>query len=543
MSVTIKLYKNTSEQNRLDKTKYIIGPLKILTGEFRSDVNILTPVVDIELPTDFLNINLNAFNYVRIEEFNRYYFVNSMDICNGNGTDENKTVLLRLYLQVDVLMSWKTDILELRCFVIRQENSKANLIIDRKRPFLNECELFYTYDTSNTTELFPYTNANKLPRDEYGRTFCYTINIANGSYGFQHGTNVTPFNYCYISDGEGVKQLAKYLYKTFVGFFEKPSEGFISLHYYPFRIDNIIKKNSTYTETSTINVGLKEFNNELTPKTYLSPNSNFSMGVYTVSGGKISIPKISNFTQLSPFTTYDLFIPYVGWIKLNNNIISNCSGKNLLLFYTVDFINHEVTYVLVNEDFYKISEFKTAYLMGKCNMGCEIPLSTSNYNEIIKKLILGSLKGIVNVGTSIANYNSINNAFDKMSDKRTNAYKTQKNIMQTEQTGKLLNSVVDYGVNAALQSQENIDQIGEVNGTYTYIRYSNSMILRTSQVVPANINLSDYGRYIGFPYIGSAIIRNLIGYTEVGSVHVENINCLENERDEIESILKSGFIA
>ena len=69
------------------------------------------------------------------------------------------------------------------------------------------------------------------------------------------------------------------------------------------------------------------------------------------------------------------------------------------------------------------------------------------------------------------------------------------------------------------------------------------MILRTSQIVPANINLSDYGRLIGFPYIGSAIIRNLVGYTEVGSVHVENINCLENERDEIEKILKSGFIA
>lgn len=543
MSVTIRLYKNISEQNRLDKTKYLTGPLIILTGEFRSDVNILSPVVDVELPNNFLNINLNAFNYVHIEEFNRYYFVNSMDVCNGNVDGENKTVLLRLYLHVDVLMSWRTDIIELKCFVIRQENSKAKLIIDRKRPFLNECELFYTYDESNTTELFPYTNANKLPHDEYGRTFCYTINISNGNYGFQHGTNVTPFNYCYISDGEGIKQLAKYLYNTFVGFFEKPSEGFISLRYYPFRIDNVINKNSTYTETSIINVGLKEFNNEVTPKTYLSPNSNFSMGIYTVSGGKILIPTISDFTQLSPFTTYDLFIPYVGWVKLNNNIISNCSGHNLLLFYTVDFINHEVTYILVNEDYYKVSEFKSAYLIGKCNMGCEIPLSTSNYNEIIKNLILGSLKGVVNVGTSIANYNSINNAFDKMSDKRTTAYKMQKNIMQTEQTGDLLNSVVDFGVNAALQSQENVDQIGEVNGTYTYIRYSNSMILRTTQIVPANINLSDYGRLIGFPYIGSAIIRNLVGYTEVGSVHVENINCLEEERDEIESILKSGFIA
>lgn len=543
MSVTIRLYKNTSEQNRLDKTKYIIGPLTILTGEFRSDVNILSPVVDVELPISFLNINLNAFNYVRIEEFNRYYFVNSMDVCNGNGDGDNKTVLLRLYLQVDVLMSWKNDINELNCFVIRQENSKNNLIIDRKRPFLNECELSVIYDTSNTTELFPYTTANKLPHDEYGRTFCYTINISNGNYGFQHGTNITPFNYCYISDGEGVKQLAKYLYNTFVGFFEKPSEGFISLHYYPFRIDNIIKKNSTYTETSIINVGLKEFNNEVSPKTYLSPNSNFSMGIYTISGGKILIPKISNFTQLSPFTTYDLFIPYVGWIKLNNTIISDCSNNNLLLFYTVDFINHEVTYVLVKESDYNVSEFKLAYLIGKCNMGCEIPLSTSNYNEIIKNLMLSSLKGVTNVGTSIANYNAINNAFDKMSDKRTNAYKTQKNIMRTEQTGDLVNSVVDYGVNTALQSQENIDQIGEVNGTYTYIRYSNSMVLKTSQIIPANINLSDYGRFIGFPYIGSQKIRNLTGYTEVGSVHVENINCLENERDEIENILKSGFIA
>lgn len=536
MSVTIKLYKNISEQNRLDKTKYLTGPLTILTGEFRSDVNILSPVVDVELPNNFLNINLNAFNYVRIEEFNRYYFVNSMDVCNGNVDGENKTVLLRLYLQVDVLMSWKDDIKKLECFITRQEVESNKLYIDTKRPFLNKSTVKFIEDNSNVSELFPF---DKIPTDEYGRIFCYTVNMSSVAFRGLEGTNVTPFNDYYIVDGTGIRSLVTYLYKTFVGFFQQPSEGFISLHYYPFSIDKILKRESSYEETSVIYIGDKKFDNETTPNTFLIANNRPTASVFNIKGGYVHIPFIRYFYELSPFTTYELYVPYVGWIKLSNNIICDCSGDDLFVNYYVNFVNNEVNYAIYSS----INGLNKPYLIGGCNLGCEIPLSSSNNNEVMKKIILGTIGGAIKVGTSIANYSSVNEGFDKMSDKRTNKYKTQKKIMRTEQKGDIINSVTETGINMSLTCQEKIDDIGSLDGSYSYIRFSNKPILKITSTTPATIDLEKYGKLVGFPYIGSETISKISGYTEVGSVHVENINCLEEERDEIESILKSGFIA
>ena len=95
----------------------------------------------------------------------------------------------------------------------------------------------------------------------------------------------------------------------------------------------------------------------------------------------------------------------------------------------------------------------------------------------------------------------------------------------------------------ALTTQEKIDDIGSLSGSYSYLRFSNKPVLKITSTTPAAIDLKKYGKLIGFPYIGSETISNISGYTEVGSVHVENIGCLEDERDEIENILKSGFIA
>lgn len=539
MQHNIILYNNTSEQNRLDKTNYLTK-LQEVEGELRSDTNILNPVIEIYLLHQNVSVETYQVNYIYIPDFGRYYFVTSFDVCNGeiehvSSTTIKQNVLLRFYLNVDVLMSWKNGIKKLNCFITRQEVENNRLYIDTKRPFLNTSTVKFIEDTSDVSDLFTFPT---IPTDEYGRSFCYIVNISSSSFLTTVG-NITPFNDYYIVDDTGLKSLVNYLYKTFVGFFQKPSEGFISLHFYPFKIDDIVNRESSSTETSVIYIGDKKFDNEITPNTFLIPTNKPVAGVFRVRGGYVHIPTITNFYQLSPFTTYELYVPYVGWIKLSNNIISDCSGDDLFVDYYVNFVNHEVNYVITKSS----NDLNKAYLIGGCSLGCEIPLSSSNNNEIMKHIILGTIGGAIKVGTSIANYSSINEGFDKMSDKRTNKYKTQKKIMRTEQTGDIINSVTEAGINMALTTQEKIDDIGSLSGSYSYIRFSNKPILKITSTTPATIDLEKYGKLIGFPYIGSEIISNISGYTEVGSVHVEDIGCLETERDEIESILKSGFIA
>lgn len=102
----IYLYKNNSESNRLDKTKYLTS-VGSAFGNFRDICDIINPVINIEYK------KIPDFNYLYIPNFNRYYFVDKYEIIRTN--------IFRLYLHVDVLMSYKDGIKKLECLVLRNE--------------------------------------------------------------------------------------------------------------------------------------------------------------------------------------------------------------------------------------------------------------------------------------------------------------------------------------------------------------------------------------------------------------------------------------
>lgn len=111
----IRIFNNISEPNRVDKSDYITQTL-ILDGSFRDSVSITHPVIDIK------SKNIIDGNYIYIEEFNRYYFVRSIEIV--------RTGLYRMYCDVDVLMSFKTEIGNLRAVVKRNEFTYDDSLVD-----------------------------------------------------------------------------------------------------------------------------------------------------------------------------------------------------------------------------------------------------------------------------------------------------------------------------------------------------------------------------------------------------------------------------
>lgn len=116
----IKLYNTTSEKNRLDKT---LTTVATLNGVLKSDSSIINPVIMIErnAPT--------GFNYVKITDFNRYYFVNDIVV--------NRNKLMTISLNIDVLMSYKDEIKTQNIIIdkstsdydlyLRDENLKTNV--------------------------------------------------------------------------------------------------------------------------------------------------------------------------------------------------------------------------------------------------------------------------------------------------------------------------------------------------------------------------------------------------------------------------------
>lgn len=124
----IILYKNSSEPERF--TKSLSGSLT-LSGTVRGETNIINPEILIEgSPDDFPS----DYNYAYIPEFERYYYINEVTAYRNNVT--------LLFMHVDVLMSFKDDILSNSAMVDKQALAGNMYLNDGS--WMHESREFYT---------------------------------------------------------------------------------------------------------------------------------------------------------------------------------------------------------------------------------------------------------------------------------------------------------------------------------------------------------------------------------------------------------------
>lgn len=110
--MTITLYNNTSPSNFVNKSITVVSTL---TGTLRNPTSVTDPVITIE------RSDPTGFNYARIEEFGRYYFV--------TGISSESNALISISLHVDVLMTYEEGIKNMNAIIKRQEH-KYNLYLD-----------------------------------------------------------------------------------------------------------------------------------------------------------------------------------------------------------------------------------------------------------------------------------------------------------------------------------------------------------------------------------------------------------------------------
>lgn len=88
-----------------------------ITGQVKSNVDIINPVFIIATPSD---ININ---YCYCSDFNRYYYVDNVEVMTGGK--------VALNCRVDVLKSFANGIKDLNCIIDKQEKtSESNLYKD-----------------------------------------------------------------------------------------------------------------------------------------------------------------------------------------------------------------------------------------------------------------------------------------------------------------------------------------------------------------------------------------------------------------------------
>lgn len=136
MKCNVILYNNKADKRVVDKTSYITT-FKSLRGNFKDEVDLLNPTFTIES-----NIVPNC-NYCYIEDFNRFYYIDSIKVIRNN--------LYFISCKVDVLMTYRIFITKSTQYVSRQENTYNELLVDKYVSFSEDYE--YQVLCSNIDEL------------------------------------------------------------------------------------------------------------------------------------------------------------------------------------------------------------------------------------------------------------------------------------------------------------------------------------------------------------------------------------------------------
>lgn len=134
--MNIIFYKTSSPENQITKS---LQNALTLTGNLREGASIVTPVIT-------LTSDIKEYNYCYIAAFNRYYYVRDINQVRKNVYSVN--------LECDVLMSFKTEILNNTAIVERSQTNRSqyqhdNEIITKAMQRVRLKKFNYTFPTQS----------------------------------------------------------------------------------------------------------------------------------------------------------------------------------------------------------------------------------------------------------------------------------------------------------------------------------------------------------------------------------------------------------
>ena len=365
------------------------------------------------------------------------------------------------------------------------------------------------------------------------------------------GVNIfNQFQGAVIIDSQSINNLAVHLATdTFLTnwklLFSDPSTALSSLRAYPFKIP-CITSSSVYklaifgTEYSDVKCLVPDF---------VAPNAN-----YLIDMGSVYIkPSFNNFADYNGYTDISVYLPFYGLAGL---IANDIMGKYLYFKLFIDYRTGKgVYYICVNNNANADSADLRILAKYEVTLGYNIPLGSSNANEIMKNMLLGSLKTAAyataiygfSKGMAPSGSTSKETTITKKLDKKTGVLHTtgSKTIEKSNKLNIGGTTIAASSVAAGLSSLENAttrmstDKIDNTLLDMASTKHVKVIIKR-----PKLVNItSDYNKLYGKPAGYTATLSTLEGFTKVSSVQLEGFNsALQSEVSEIGDILLNGVI-
>lgn len=420
----IHLYNINCVNTKLNKDSYLLNEV-ILDGTLRDAQNKTNPVILFENVDNFLLIddaiydddieigysnNIDSCNYGYIEEFDRFYFITDRVVRS------NKTIILSF--ELDSLMSFKSILNNYKFFITRRTNGNP-FIIDNLIPFESRKNIYLDTSFDIINNLYNFDNIKYLDDNSY----CIALNVILNPITSNPYSNIpTEFNLEYDNSrniGDGIipdaipqsnfnmrncyfflitpKMLDKLVYNALQD--DTIKSYIISIQVLPFTPESYdLKYKLGGTNVVSLKLGETTINFGENIKVIKYAN-NDNVLLY-----KKSFDLAESFRDLNPYLNYKIYLPFYKEIELNPIDVNGC---DINIYYYFDYTSGYANIVIYNET------RKIVLNMGQAQFTSRIELSTTNFLENNRNMLLKGIDAVTNIttgligGLSSGNYSSI----------------------------------------------------------------------------------------------------------------------------------------
>ena len=213
--------------------------------------------------------------------------------------------------------------------------------------------------------------------------------------------------------------------------------------------------------------------------------------------------KYNSYLDYSPYTTAEIYLPFIGFESLN---INDIMGKTVSVNYNIDMLSGTCTAIV------KVDGNSMYSYSG--NMALFLPLSAGNWARMMTS-IFGAVGGVASIGAGVAGVMS-GSALLGSTAAAVSGARTLGNL-----------------------ESNSVSRSGKISGNAGILGDYQPFIVITR---PINDKPSTYNSNIGQTYNKSVQLGTLSGFTIVDEAHIEGMSATETEKKEIERLLKEGVI-
>lgn len=201
------------------------------------------------------------------------------------------------------------------------------------------------------------------------------------------------------------------------------------------------------------------------------------------------------YLDYEPYTQAQIFLPYIGTRPIS---VDEIMGKTVRVVYHVDILTGACCC------FVKCGDSVLYTYNGQCSI--PIPITGANYTSVVN--------GVISIAASVGSLVATGGASAPI-------------------------AVPAIASSAVNQMKPQIEKSGSISGSAGVLNMQTPylILIRPRQALPSKQN-----EFIGYPSLITVQLTELTGYTEVQSIHLENIPATQEELAEIQSLLEGGVI-